>query len=193
MEALDFTALHESISRDWKQSLLDKGCIKMVKNFYKNEKVKITHDYDPPYDHSGSKEYTNEKYKVEDYKIFEDFLNEYNGVSRPSYMSGCGLFWDTYENEIEEFFREEIYSYCRSIIAKLLNVDVNSDFISDYYDEFDNEIHDDFVFLIESDLMEMLEEIKKESFTDFLSKYTIKVILNTDNTNTPVNNLDSRV
>jgi len=44
--------------------------------------------------------------------------------------------------------------------------------VQDYYDEYDNEVYDDFVFLVEYDLINLLEEIEKDSFKNILSKYS---------------------
>jgi hypothetical protein len=42
---------------------------------------------------------TGKRYNLEDYPTPEYFLNEYNGSSHPSFMSGCGMFHDTYNND----------------------------------------------------------------------------------------------
>jgi len=172
MKILNHKKLYKSLSDEWKKSILDKAIKKVIANFYSNEKIEITHDYDPPYDSSGQARHTYNKYKVEDYKIFSDFLEEYNGISEATYTSSCGLYWKTYKDEIEQILREENYDNCKQIIAKELNTDTDSELVQDYYDEYDNEVYDDFVFLVEYDLMDLLEEIEKDSFKNILSKYT---------------------
>ncbi len=171
MKILNHKKIYKSVSNKWKKSILDKAIKKIIANFYSNEKIEITHDYDPPYDSSGQVIHTNNKYKVEDYRLFSDFLEEYNGVSEATFISGCGLYWQTYKGEIEQILREENYDNCRQIIAKELNTDIDSELVQDYYDEYDNEIHDDFVFLVEYDLIDLLEEMKEDSFKNILSKY----------------------
>ena len=58
---------------------------------------------DPPYDCSGTVFRLDDGYKLTDYVTLNDFLEEPNSNTRPSFMSGCGLFHDTRGCELREF------------------------------------------------------------------------------------------
>ena len=173
MQMLDHDKLYKSVPQKDKEAIVDKAYRKIIKNFYTQDKVEITHDYDPAYDCSGQAYNTRKFYKLMDYEIFEDFLDEYTGSSRASYMSGCGLFWRTYSNEVEDEIRDEHYNYCKNILTNELNLPKDSSYsIDDYYDEFEDELYDDFGILVEYDLMGMKEAIAKEPFVKALLKYS---------------------
>ena len=173
MQMLDHDKLYKSVPQKDKEAIVDKAYRKIIKNFYTQDKVEIAHDYDPPYDCSGQAYNTHKSYKLMDYEIFEDFLDEYTGSSRASYMSGCGLFWRTYSNEVEDEIRDEHYNYCKNILTNELNLPKDSSYsIDDYYDEFEDELYDDFGILVEYDLMGMKEAIAKEPFVKALLKYS---------------------
>ena len=182
MQMLDHDKLYKSVSQKDKEAIVDKAYRKIIKNFYTQDKIEITHDYDPPFDCSGQAYRTHEYYRLMDYQTFEDFLEEYNGASQASYMSGCGLFWRTYSDEIEDEIRDENYDYCKTILTNELNLPNikweevkkkdSSYSIHDYYDEFDNELYDDFILPIEYNLMDMKEVIAKEPFVKALLKYS---------------------
>ncbi|RCW74996.1 hypothetical protein [Saliterribacillus persicus] len=66
-------------------------------------KTEITFEFDPPWDSSGQILNTNFPFEISDYETLDSFLeNEYNGSSRPSFMSGHGLFHDFYSSELDE-------------------------------------------------------------------------------------------
>ncbi|MFD0712131.1 hypothetical protein [Paenibacillus sp. GCM10027626] len=86
-------------------------------DFLFSPKYIVTHDYDPPWDHSGMLLQINEKFSLEDYSCVEDFFEEYTGQSRASYMSGCGFFYDTFEEKYEEQIREFVYGCIVEVLA----------------------------------------------------------------------------
>lgn len=86
------------------------------------EKVEITHDYDPEYDCSGSARHLYEKFNLNDYKTVEDFCeNEYTGGSTASFESGCGLYWDTYSHEVHNILSEHSGNIINNISQMFYN------------------------------------------------------------------------
>lgn len=68
----------------------------------------LSHDLDPPWDHSGQlfSKLSEPQFKVNHYKKVGDFFEEYTGNSKASYLSGCGLFHETYGDQYEEWVAE---------------------------------------------------------------------------------------
>ena len=94
---------------------------KIIHNFLTYPKRGLTHDYDPPYDHSGMTivVYGDESYNENDFKTIGDFLEMYNGNSIATYTSGCGLthetFGEYYELELKGMLTKAIYSFLSGI------------------------------------------------------------------------------
>ena len=64
--------------------------------------VEINHHSDPPWDHSGHayRHQTDPLVLMTRYKTLQEWLDEaYTGNSRASFVSGMGLFWDTYGDD----------------------------------------------------------------------------------------------
>ncbi len=77
----------------------------------KNRKYKIYHSTNPPWDNSGKVICIDEQFDLNDYATFNDFINnEYNGESYASYMSGHGMFHDTYEESFDQISLEWLTS-----------------------------------------------------------------------------------
>ena len=62
----------------------------------------ITHEYDPPYDHSGCLVRTNSEMNQYSTERFHDFLKQYVGYSEASFFSGMGILYPDFEQEICE-------------------------------------------------------------------------------------------
>ena len=71
----------------------------------KGKLVEISHDYDPPWDSSGIKE--QRQINSDDYEeamqgTLAGWMDScYSGNTTASYMSGCGLWHDTYYTELK--------------------------------------------------------------------------------------------
>ncbi len=77
---------------------------------------------DCPYDHSGELIKIG-KLDINNYQILEDFLKEYTGESSPSYCSGYGLNFQTYEEEFIQIIEEHQFSRIKEFV-------INNNFIS---------------------------------------------------------------
>lgn len=79
---------------------------------------KVSYDSDPPWDCSGRTVETG-SFDLSQYKTFKEFQEEYTGNTKASYMSGCGFFHETYEEELlyqlEEFFSVHVKTECKRI------------------------------------------------------------------------------
>ncbi|KAB8127096.1 hypothetical protein F9U64_18555 [Gracilibacillus oryzae] len=81
----------------------------------------ITFEFDPQWDRSGTIYKTEKQFNIDDYSTLDSFItNEYNGSSRPSYLSGMGTFHDYYLSELDELTDEWVLLQLTEIIALLL-------------------------------------------------------------------------
>ena len=82
----------------------------------------VCHMHDPPWDSSGRIIETDEEYNLEDYDTLSDFVEqEYTGESTPSFMSGCGLFFDNYDEELEDLTNSWIRENFEDVVKELIN------------------------------------------------------------------------
>src|SRR4051794_27904799 len=70
--------------------------------FLTGTKYRITHKFDPYWDHSGHLNEGKSGYKLSDYLTLSDFLDEYSGNSTAIYMSGMGLTYERLEREFQD-------------------------------------------------------------------------------------------
>lgn len=72
-------------------------------------KLYLSHDMDPPWDHSGSLccNFPGESFDLADYEQVEDFLEEYTGKSVATSISNQGLHYETYREKYIDWFREQ--------------------------------------------------------------------------------------
>jgi hypothetical protein len=68
-----------------------------------------SHRGDPSWDCSGSVPIQGE-FHLEDYAKLADFLPEFTGNSTATYISGCGMAHDTYEESLKNLVVEHVYS-----------------------------------------------------------------------------------
>lgn len=86
------------------------------------KQVRIIHDFDPPWDQSGTAIRTSEPFDIESYTDLESFVEtEYTGNSTPSFVSGCGLFHDSFADELREltdtWLNDRLHAIIESIVA----------------------------------------------------------------------------
>lgn len=127
-------------------------------------KYKVTHGFDPSWDSSGIAMSTGKSFCLSDYDSIEDFLSsEYTGQSQASFVSGCGLFHQTYKEALSEVIRDWLTEELKEIfsnqnnrlrlcsLAGLDDVTVNSE--RDFFD-----------FICQVD--EALDQLKPEPLTN---------------------------
>lgn len=93
-----------------------------------NEKYELSHAFDPPWDCSGQVFLTGKKFMEKDYDTVYDFLQELNGQQKASYVSGCGLYAETLENDVNEIIVDMCYDLLKKTI-KLLEA-TNPEYLS---------------------------------------------------------------
>jgi hypothetical protein len=110
-----------------------------------------------PWDNSGTLELLemgDEEY--DDYKntkTIGDFLEEYNGQKRPSYMSGHGWFYENYINDFADELDQKLYDYCLEKY-KIVRDD----------DNWDDELFDDLCWKVSDYAHEFFENISDITF-----------------------------
>ena len=102
--------------------------VQLVANWFayiilNNNKHEIDHRLDPPWDNSGMITDIEEKFDLDDYATFNDFIKrEYTGESNASYVSGHGMYHYTYEEPFEqitlEWLTSQLYLVIKSLIEK---------------------------------------------------------------------------
>lgn len=110
------------------------------------------HYNDCPYDHSGTL-HSDGSFCLDDYKLLSDFLEEYNGHTRATYVSGMGLSHETYFSEFEEL----IETYVNKLVEPLkLSEDVlYSDEFFEKTSEYERLLHDQYHNLTCSELFDL--------------------------------------
>jgi hypothetical protein len=100
-----------AVSAAWRRTLADDAACKFVRWVMAGVSVEIVRDDDPPWDCSGSAR----RYQADPlmllsrHQTLEEWLtSEYTGNSRASYVSGMGLFWQTYEDDLNETIAEQV-------------------------------------------------------------------------------------
>lgn len=80
----------------------------------------LDHENDTPYDFSGSL-YVDYERNKEDLKNVSDILEQYIGHSIPTYESGCGLDYPTFEELIEQEIDEKLKEIFVSLTESMYN------------------------------------------------------------------------
>jgi hypothetical protein len=110
------------ITATMRQELYDEVAQTFVEWAMRGIEVEIDHSFDPEWDRSGValRRERDPLMLLIKYETFEEWLDKaYTGNSQASYMSGHGLYWDTYGNEFDrrtqEFWDERIDDMARSL------------------------------------------------------------------------------
>jgi len=120
-----------------------------------------------PFDRSGVLMDTGEIFKDE-YSNFLDFLEAaYNGNSSPTFMSGCGLRYDTYKDEIEESVREWLYKELENVVDEFVECGLltreENDGAFDMIEKYDEHCEiEDFLWDKEHEFLSKLSHIQME-------------------------------
>ena len=100
----------------------------------------LTHDYDPPWDTSGSLRQikTDPLMLLVRHKLLSDWAeHEYTGHSEATYMSGMGLMWLTYHQDIENDIQGEVTEYFVDYCVNHWNMERESESFADCWEDSD--------------------------------------------------------
>lgn len=123
------------VTMTWRQELHDWVAEHFVRWVLNGVSTGISHDNDPPWDNSGIvwKQQSDPDTLLDRYKTLAEWMEqEYTGNSRASYVSGMGLFWDTYKDEIEEEISMRTYRLLESQFSTK-----DDETYSDFYEAVD--------------------------------------------------------
>jgi hypothetical protein len=86
------------------------------------ETFEVDHGFDPPWEHSGMlirRKLTEEESRETMSETLGEWMrSQYSGTSTASYVSGCGLFHDNYQNVIEDYVQESISKVLSSQVSE---------------------------------------------------------------------------
>ena len=82
-------------------------------------RMRVDHADDPPWDCSGRAVDTGKPYDPAAYPLLVDFLAEYTGASTASFESGCGLWWNTHEDLLNEMATTAASDWLADALASL--------------------------------------------------------------------------
>jgi len=135
--------------------------------YFFTETRKDVFDDGNPFDKSGILMDTGELFKDE-YSNFTDFLEDaYNGNSSPTFISGLGLSYDTYMNEVEEVVREWLYKELADVVDELVVCGLltreENDGAFDMIEKYDEHCEiEDFLWDKEHEFLSKLSHIQME-------------------------------
>lgn len=162
IQQLDFKQILKDIEDIFYTNYKRDMKVYLAESFKNNTKYEWCEN-DCEYDSSGSINDTREAFAATDYETIKDFSEEYNGKSTPSYESGCGIYYDTYDTELDNLIKDLASQKAKEDISLVLKVDTESEEICDLFME--NEIYDDLIFEIECRLNDLKEELYDKPFT----------------------------
>ncbi|RAL20812.1 hypothetical protein [Thermoflavimicrobium daqui] len=84
-------------------------------------KYMVSHKHDPPWDYSGQLINTNQSFDLNDYPQLQDFIEEYNGHTLATFLSGCGFHHVTYSEELEELTFTWISGLLEDLIIEMFS------------------------------------------------------------------------
>lgn len=104
------------VTAAWRQLLVDDTARRFVRWALRGIRYRINHDDDPPWDSSGNAE--RESLNTEDmlslYETLDEWMeDELTGNSMASYVSGMGLYWQTYGEDIQIDLHNELAEYLK--------------------------------------------------------------------------------
>ena len=94
---------------DWEEvikAIVEDVCVLYLDWESKGVSREITHCFDPPWDHSGTLQVCPQR----KFRTLGEWMDkEYTGNSTATYISGMGLSWDTFEEEVIELINEGLF------------------------------------------------------------------------------------
>lgn len=133
--------------------------------------VEIYHHNDPPWDSSGSaKDHIVDPLSLlGKYEMMDDWMeNESTGQSRASHVSGMGLFWITFGEEINDFIEGEIYDLIKSELKATYKM-------SEEEEAWEHDKWDDWEYVALHTLHIFLHWLSQFSTKDIWATYEISV------------------
>jgi len=134
-----------------------------------DNKKTITHRFDPPWDCSGEIVNLYEPYNLAEYDTLSDFVsNEYIGYSEATFVSGMGLRYPTYADELEKVTYEYITKLLEFVNADLIKEE--NVYLHEWLDTFNsqNNTCEDIAFSIENATSISEEIIFEDLIGDFI-------------------------
>lgn len=131
----------------------------------KGNKLYLSHDFDPPWDQSGTLFSCSpkESFHVANYDKVADFFIEYTGNSVATFISHHGLFYETYEEKYFKWFVEKYQhvhaDYFTKLEDEVLNSLATDIYGKNYLGNNDMEIND-----LINGLIDEIEEFADMSF-----------------------------
>jgi hypothetical protein len=119
------------ITAAMRQTLYDEVARTFVEWTMRGIEVEIDHSFDPEWDRSGValRRERDPLMLLIKYETIEEWLDKaYTGNSQASYMSGHGLYWDTYGNEFDRRTQE----FWSELIGTIAHAQCDDE--DDYYD-----------------------------------------------------------
>ena len=92
-------------------------------------KYYVTHRDDPPWDCSGETCRDERGYDINNYETLGDYLEEYNGNSEASFVSGCGLFHKTRKDDFEEILDEHAALWVKEATKDIITSEDKNKFL----------------------------------------------------------------
>ena len=109
----------------FRQTILDYAANLFVRWVIAGREVKIYHHNDPSWDSSGSARthIVDPLILLVKYETMNDWMeNASTGHSKASYVSGMGLFWITFGEEIKDFVQESIYNLVKANLEAIYHI-----------------------------------------------------------------------
>lgn len=122
----------------WRRQLSDSGAIKWVRWVINGIFVEINHDLDPPWDHSGQayRYRADPQMLLARYETLQEWMDEEcTGNSTASFVSGMGLFWDTYGKDVESDVDEKVSELLKAHFRSMTGYDEDDDIWIDMFDD----------------------------------------------------------
>ncbi|AOV07559.1 hypothetical protein [Sporosarcina ureilytica] len=106
-------------------------------------KYYLSHNLDPPWDRSGHlySKSIDATFDKKDYKKVKEFFEEFRGNSIASFVSGCGLYYETYGEYYKEWMIGK-YQNAHYAVLENLNIDVVTMLTGRSYDKDSSDIEE---------------------------------------------------
>ncbi|WP_093229030.1 hypothetical protein [Thermoflavimicrobium dichotomicum] len=119
-------------------------------------KYMITHEYDPPWDSSGKLIHAKQPFQLSDYPLLQEFIEEYNGCTYATFMSGCGFRHETFREDLEHLTISWLNGHLEDLIIEhysFLPPEKLNELLTAIFDE---QLFDDSLFVYSIELIEKI-------------------------------------
>ncbi|MCI0708990.1 MAG: hypothetical protein L0154_02400 [Chloroflexi bacterium] len=145
-----------TITAQWRHTMQDYAGKQFVRWVMEGVDHVHTNDYDPPWDHSGSLRRISTDPLIllaRHHSLSEWAENEYTGHSDATFMSGMGLRWITYDEDIRDYIERQLYELFNIHCANAWNLES----VDDLFDD-DRWVFGDTTYVVSSLSYAVLEE-----------------------------------